>query len=203
MATVHAHPQFRDRLHDRGPRRNDVFVDHRPRDPGNPLVGRAAVDAAAEPGEQASLHRIAEVRQLQGVTLRNVARRLGMSLPVVRRQEQSDSDLRISDLLRWQQVLEVPVAELLVEGDGQLSGPVLQRSRMVKLMKTAAVLRERTAGTPAAQAAEMLVSQILEIMPELADVTPWQTPVPRRSGDDVGRAARGQVPDTIFHREAP
>ena len=93
-------------------------------------------------------HRIAEVRRRQGVTLRNVARRLGIEMSVVRRQEQPDCDLRLSDLQRWQEVLEVPVAELLEEGEGQLSGPVLERSRMVKLMKTAAAIRERTSGTP-------------------------------------------------------
>ncbi|MEI7863572.1 MAG: helix-turn-helix transcriptional regulator, partial [Planctomycetota bacterium] len=78
-----------------------------------------------------SLHRIAEVRQRQGVTLRNVARRLGVEMSVVRRQEQPDCDVRVSDLMKWQEVLEVPVSELLVESEGQLSGPVLERARMV------------------------------------------------------------------------
>ena len=144
------------------------------------------------------LHRIAVVREQQGVTLRNVARRLELSLPVVRRQEQPDCDLRLSELLRWQQVLEVPVAELLVEGEGQLSGPVLARSRMIKLMKTAAALRERAAGTPAARITEMLVEQILELMPELADVTAWHTSGGRRSLDDVGRTARFTVSEDVF-----
>jgi transcriptional regulator with XRE-family HTH domain len=149
--------------------------------------------------EQAVLHRIAEVRRLQGVTLRNVARRLGMSLPVVRRQEQPDCDLRISELHRWQEVLEVPVSELLVEGDGQLSGPVLHRARMVKLMKTAAALRERTEGSPVARMVEMLVDQILEIMPELADVTPWHSVGQRRTLDDMGRTP---VSEDVFRRGA-
>jgi hypothetical protein len=119
---------------------------------------------------------------------------------VVRRQEQADCDLRLSDLQRWQEVLEVPVAELLVEGDGQLSGPVLERSRMVKLMKTAAAIRERSAGTAVCRMVEMLVEQILEIMPELADVTPWHTVGQRRTLDDLGRTARATVPDEILRR---
>ena len=52
------------------------------------------------------LHRIADVRRLQGVTLRNVSRRLGLPLAAVRRQEQADCDLRLSDLMQWQEVLE-------------------------------------------------------------------------------------------------
>jgi transcriptional regulator with XRE-family HTH domain len=146
------------------------------------------------------MHRIAEVRHRQGVTLRNVARRLGMEISVVRRQEQAESDLRISEVMAWQSVLEVPIAELLVEDEGQLSGPVLERSRMVKLMKTAAAIRERTGGTPVGKMVEMLVSQILEIMPELEDVTPWNTVGQRRTLDDVGRTARSSVPDDLFRR---
>jgi len=143
-------------------------------------------------------HRIADVRRLQGVTLRNVSRRLGLPLAVVRRQEETDCDLRLSDLLKWQTVLEVPVAELLVEDEGQLSGPVLQRSRMVKLMKTAAAIRERTEGTAAGRMVSMLIDQILELMPELADVTAWHSVGPRRTLGDVGRAGRCTVSDDVF-----
>lgn len=150
--------------------------------------------------QQRQLHRIAEVRRLQGVTLRNVSRRLGAPLSAVRRQEQPDCDLRVSDLLQWQEVLEVPVAELLVEGEGQLSGPVLERSRMVKLMKTAAAIRERTQDTTTARMVSMLIEQILELMPELADVTPWHTIGQRRTLDDVGRTARQTVAEEVFRR---
>ncbi|MEX0668936.1 MAG: helix-turn-helix transcriptional regulator [Pirellulales bacterium] len=170
-------------------------------------VARAEFDADSLARERrasreptVSLHRIAEVRQRQGVTLRNVARRLGMSLPVVRHQEQPECDMRISDLLRWQQVLEVPVAELLVEGDDQLSGPVLERSRMVKLMKTAAAIRERTEGQPVGRMVTMLIEQILEIMPELSDVTPWHAVGQRRTLDEVGRTGRTMIDESVFRR---
>jgi transcriptional regulator with XRE-family HTH domain len=163
---------------------------------------RAACDGVAQTrgrrGGKKPLHRIAEVRRLQGVTLRNVSRRLGVSLAVIRRQEDPDCDLRVSELLRWQEVLEVPLAELLEEGDGQLSGPVLQRSRMVKLMKTAAAIRERTEGTAAGRMVSMLIDQILEIMPELADVAPWHTVGQRRTLDDLGRTARCTISDEVF-----
>jgi len=167
-----------------------------------------AVRAADDAGDQrprrgrCRLHRVAEVRQQQGVTLRNVARRLGIPMPVVRRQEQADCDLRISELLRWQEVLEVPVAELLVEGEGQLSGPVLERSRMVKLMKTAAAIRERSQDPAVSRMVAMLVEQILEIMPELADVTPWHSVGQRRTRDELGRTARTIVSEDLFRRSA-
>jgi len=164
-----------------------------------------AVRAAADGSEAATVraggfHRIAEVRCQQGVTLRNVARRLGVPLPVVRRQEQPGCDLRLSELLRWQEVLEVPVAELLVEGEGQLSGPVLARSRMVKLMKTAAAIRDRAQDPNVVRMVTMLVEQILEIMPELADVTPWHSVGQRRTREDLGRTARTVVSEEMFRR---
>ncbi len=166
------------------------------------FVAEPAPDArGASLAKQTPLHRIAEVRRRQGVTLRNVARRLGMSLPVVRHQELPECDLRLSDLHRWQQVLEVPVAELLVEGDDQLSGPVLERSRMVKLMKTAAAIRERTEGQPVSQMVTMLIDQILEIMPELSDVTPWHAGGQRRTLDDVGRTGRLTIAEDVFRRD--
>jgi transcriptional regulator with XRE-family HTH domain len=166
---------------------------------------RAALESGADSPRSANrrqrrLHRIAEVRRLQGVTLRNVSRRLGAPLSLVRRQEQPDYDLRLSDLLQWQEVLEVPVAELLVEGEGQLSGPVLQRSRMVKLMKTAAAIREHAHDATTVRMVSMLIEQILELMPELADVTPWHTIGQRRTLDDLGRTARQMVSEEVFRR---
>ncbi|MBM4021255.1 MAG: hypothetical protein FJ284_03270 [Planctomycetes bacterium] len=171
-------------------------------DSGHSEAARAASEAE-DPGQGRTVggfHRIAEVRRQQGVTLRNAARRLGIPMPVVRRQEQADCDLRLSDLLRWQEVLQVPVAELLVEGEGQLSGPVLQRSRMVKLMKTAAAIRERSQDATVARMVTMLVDQILEIMPELADVTPWHSVGQQRTRGELGRTAWTVIPEELFRR---
>ena len=170
-----------------------------------PAQGMRRRTVGGNPGPRRSrsrrLHRIAEVRQQQGVTLRNVARRLGIEMAVIRRQEQPDANLRISDLLQWQHVLEVPLSDLLEEGEGQLSGPVLARSRMVKLMKTAAAIREQVGNEKqAAHLINQLIEQILEIMPELADVTPWHTIGQRRTLDDVGKVARYTVSDDLFGR---
>jgi transcriptional regulator with XRE-family HTH domain len=208
MATVHYEAECRDDFDDSDDGSLNPFA---VADSGHSDAARAA-DEYGNSGQgsrsagrrsRRKMHRIAEVRQRQGVTLRNVSRRLGIELSVVRDQEQADCDLRISEVLAWHSVLEVPIAELLVEDEGQLSGPVLERSRMVKLMKTAAALRERTGGTPAGRMVEMLVAQILEIMPELEDVTPWNTVGQRRTLDDVGRTARSSVPDDIFRRPRP
>lgn len=172
----------------------DFEFDEPPREPVRPshevVPGRHPVHRA--------LHRIAEVRQQQQVSLRRAARLLGLSISEVRRQERSVSDLTVSQLLRWQQVLEVPVAELLVEAEGQLAGPVLERSRMVRLMKTAAAIRERTRGTAAARLVTMLIEQVVELMPEVEGVTPWPGAGQPRRRDDFGRAAECPMPDAFF-----
>ena len=197
MATVDCDRDYTNPFDERDELREDVYdtlLD------ATPDSNADVTSVAVSRDQGVLLHRIAEVRQRQGVTLRNVARRLGMSLPVVRRQEQGDCDLRLSDLHRWQQVLEVPVAELLVEGEGSLSGPVLQRSRMVKLMKTAAAIRERSRDAESVRLVSMLVEQILEIMPELADVTPWHSVGQRRTREELGRTARMVVSEEMFRR---
>ena len=217
MATVHYESQCRDEFEDSDEFLRNPFA---VADSDTSDVARAAADYSSPPISRSNtdclpnrqqdrrikskaFHRIAEVREHQGITLRNVSRRLGVELSVVRRQEQSDCDMRLSELHRWQQVLDVPVAELLVEGDGQLSGPVLERARMVKLMKTAAAIRERTGGTPVGRMVTMLITQILEIMPELENVTPWPTVGQRRMLDDVGRTACNIMPDDVFRKPLP
>src|SRR5687768_12949497 len=76
-----------------------------------------------------ALHRLGLVRRQQGVALRTVARHLNVDLEEAARQEQECCDLPLSTLQRWQQVLDVPIAELLVESDDMLSGPVMDRAR--------------------------------------------------------------------------
>ncbi|MFM7033619.1 MAG: helix-turn-helix domain-containing protein [Planctomycetia bacterium] len=149
-------------------------------------------------GTRRGLHRIAEVRRQQGVTLRTVARHLRLPVAEVRRQELAASDLRLSELRGWQQVLEVPVAELLVEAEGQLSAPVLERARMVKIMKTAAAIRERTRGSATGRLVAMLIDQIVELMPEIEGVAPWPEAGQRRTLNDLGRTAQFPVSEAIF-----
>jgi hypothetical protein len=48
----------------------------------------------------------------------------------------------------------------------------------------------------------MLVEQILEIMPELADVTPWHSVGQRRTREDLGRTARMVVSEEMFRRSS-
>ncbi len=149
---------------------------------------------------QRPLHRLATVRKQQGISHRNVARRLGVDVPTVIEQEQEEADLPLSVIYAWQRVLDVPVAELLVDTDAPLSPPVMERARLVKLMKTAAAIMEKAHSNSLKRLVTMMVEQLLEIMPELRDVSAWHTVGQRRTLDDYGRAVERQLPDDLLRR---
>ena len=81
------------------------------------------------------------------------------------------------------------VTELLVDDNEPLSPPVMKRARMVRLMKTAMAIREEAQALPLKRMAQMLVEQLIEIMPELKEVNPWNAVGQRRTLDELGQAA--------------
>lgn len=144
------------------------------------------------------LHRIATVRNQQGVSLRSVARQMGRTVSFVRAQEDETEDLKISDLARWQKVLGVPLQDLLVDPDPPLSKPVMERAKLVRIMKTAAALKDNVKSEGAQRLATMLVQQLIEIMPELEHVSPWHSVGQRRSLDEYGRIVERRFSDDMF-----
>ena len=100
-----------------------------------------------QPGQ--ALHRIQEVRRLQGMSLRTAARQLGPDIRSIRAQEQATTDLRLTDIYNWQRALDVPISELLVDEDEPLSRPVRERGAMLKIMKTARSIVESAPSGPA------------------------------------------------------
>ena len=121
------------------------------------------------------LHRIATVRHQQGVSLRSVARQMGRTVSYVRAQEDETEDLKITDLARWQKMLGVPLQDLLVDPDPPLSKPVMERAKLVRIMKTAAALKDNVKSEGAQRLATMLIQQLIEIMPELEHVSAWHS----------------------------
>ena len=154
-----------------------------------------------QPGH--SLHRIQEVRRLQGMSLRTAARQLETDIRSIRAQEQASTDLKLSDLYKWQQALDVPVSELLVDSDEPLSRPVRERACLLKVMKTARSLLESAPDGAVRRMAENLVEQLIELMPELAEVSPWHSVGQRRSMDEMGRIGESPICDTtLYYSEA-
>lgn len=169
-----------------------------------PVIGNNALPVSTTvDSPQPILHRIREVRQQQGMSLRTIARRMRVETRDVRDLEDPHRDLQLSELYHWQQVLEVPVADLLVESQEPLSRPVLERARLLKLMKTAQAMLEKAPTGEIRHMAEMFIEQLCEIMPELKDVGPWPAVGQRRTVDDVSKIMEQVVRmrDTLVDHE--
>ena len=149
-------------------------------------------------GDGKPLHRLGTVRRLQGVSRRAVARRLNVDVSVVKQQEDETSDLPLSTVYKWQQMLEVPIGELLVDDEDPLSPTVMKRARMVRLMKTVLSILERSNQPAIRRMAQNLVNQLVELMPELKGVTAWHAVGQRRRLTEYGRAAERRLSPDVF-----
>jgi transcriptional regulator with XRE-family HTH domain len=150
-------------------------------------------------GDGRPLHRLGAVRRLQGVSRRAIARRLNVDISTVKQQEEETADLPLSTLYLWQQLLDVPIGELLVDNEDPLSPPVMKRARMVRLMKTVLSILERSNQPGIRRMAENLVSQLVELMPELKGVTAWHAVGQRRRLNEYGRAAERRLSSDVFY----
>jgi transcriptional regulator with XRE-family HTH domain len=146
-----------------------------------------------------SLQKLSAARRRQGLSVRCVAQRLGRTVTEVRAQEDEHSDLLVSELYRWQQALEVPVEELLAEPEDSLSPRVQMRAQLLKVMKTAMAIRRQARSEGERRLARLLVEQLLEIMPELKEVSGWPAVGHRRRADEMGRIGENPIPDDWLH----
>ena len=149
--------------------------------------------------EGRKLHQLGEARRRQGLSVRCVAQRMQKTIGEIRAQEEEHADLPISELYRWQEVLDVPLEELLLGPDDTLSPRVLTRARMLRIMKTARSIRNQAHSNPLRRLARLLIHQLLEIMPELKEVSAWPTVGHRRTADEMGRIAENPIPDDWIH----
>jgi transcriptional regulator with XRE-family HTH domain len=155
-------------------------------------------DAREGPTGKRPLHRLGAVRRLQGMSRRTLARRLNTEVTTVRLQERDTADMLLSDLYEWQKALDVPVAELLVEAGDSLSTPILKRAQLVRVMKTAQAILAQTKQVRVRRMAQTMVDQLVELMPELAEVGPWHAVGKRRRRDEYGAAAQRRLSDDVF-----
>lgn len=141
---------------------------------------------------ETGLHRIAKIREQQGITERTMARRLGVDVKRYRQLEDPHCDLSLTQLIAIQAALEVPIGDLLEDRQG-LSRPVEERAKMLKIMKTAVALKEAKISARADRMAQMLCEQLVELMPELAEVSGWPQFGARRGASAVGKALQQPI----------
>ncbi len=154
-----------------------------------PKLASDMVEMEETDDSDVQMHRIRTVRMQQEVSMRTAARRSGVDVRTLRRQERETSDLRLSDLHNWQKALDVPIAELVEEPGAHLSKSVMERAKMVRLMKTATQILEKAESDSMNCMAQVLVDQLIDMMPELEGVSAWHEFGQRRSLDEYGMAA--------------
>lgn len=160
-----------------------------PSNPKNAGKSETSADSLrAGPPEPRRLHRLATVRQLEGVSRRTLARRMKVSIKQIRWEENEFNDISLSALYRWQRALGVPLQELLLQPGEELSPPIKLRAQLLRMMKTAVTIRERARQASIQRLAQMLIDQLLEIMPELQGVSPWPAVGKSRLPIDYGQA---------------
>jgi hypothetical protein len=145
------------------------------------------------------LQKLGAARRRQGLSVRCVAQRLGRPVSEVRAQEEEHSDLLVSELYRWQAALEVPLEELLNDPQDTLSTRVQTRARLLRVMKTAIAIRRQARSEAERRLTRLLVEQLIEIMPELKEVSGWPAVGHRRTADDMGRIAENPISDDWLH----
>lgn len=155
--------------------------------------GEAAKVRSTPDPDSRRLHRLKAVCRLEGVSKQTLARQLNLDAAAVSRQIQPDSDMLLSDLYKWSRALEVPAAELLVESDQALAAGVSRRAQLVRIMKTAVSIHKTTTEPDVQSAVASLMEQLIDMMPQLADVTAWPELGQPRRLDEVGVAAERRL----------
>jgi transcriptional regulator with XRE-family HTH domain len=162
------------------------------------LSGRRAAPERNLTAPPRALHRLGAVRRLQGVSRRSVARKLDTDVAKVKIEERPTADLLLSRLYEWQEALEVPVTELLVEAGDELAMPVLKRAQLVRMMKTVLGILDASREEPIRRMAQTLIDQFLDVMPELRGISPWHAVGRRRRRDEYGVAALRRISEDVF-----
>ena len=88
--------------------------------------------------------------------------------------------------------------ELLVEAGDSLVSPILERSQLVRLMKSVLAIREQAKQESIRRMAQTMCDQLTEIMPELASVSAWHAVGKRRRLNELGVAAHRRLTEDVF-----
>lgn len=81
------------------------------------------------------LHRLREHRNRLGLSVGEVAMRMGISPSLVWIQESPESDVTLTTLTEWSKALKLPVSELLVEHHDGMELVEIQRQRLSAMLE--------------------------------------------------------------------
>ncbi len=188
-------PQVGNSQNQQAPRQNSSAIEPRhQQEPPKEVTAAGQQRPVPTQAEErpAERHRVARVRQQQGISQRTMARRMAIDIQRYRQLENPARDLTLSELADLQVALDVPLIDLL-EDRQALSRPVEERAKLVKIMKTAVALRENKVNSRVDRMCEMLCEQLIDLMPELEEVGGWPQFGARRGNSAIGKALQQPV----------
>lgn len=142
-------------------------------------------------------HRLQEARIRAGVTLRALSSRTGIPLRRLQRQEASN-DVSLNDLLRWQEALGVPLAELVDGPNDELAEMNRVRAGLVKIMRSVRSLQQTKLSEPQEAFVENLQTTLQTLMPELDAVRSWPVYGERRSTRSLPRIESNVISTAVW-----
>lgn len=150
------------------------------------------------PSVPRALHRLGAIRKMRKLSLADVAQRLQLTCEEAKRQEQGESDLTLRDLYRWQQLLKVPVSDLLSDVEEPLALPAVKPEKLSPALQMALLILQQTKQPGIRRMAHTLVDQLVELSPELKRVAEEHTAGQSHRFDEQGRAMKGSLPVDFF-----
>ena len=136
------------------------------------LIGSGGQSTAAMP--EGKLHVIKDVRINRGLTIEEVAARLGKSVESASMEEAATTDLTLSVLRAWSKALGVPVGDLLIERPEYAGIPGLTKNRLAQLELTASKIVKLASDKATLTFARGLCRQIREFFDD--DAIPLADP---------------------------
>lgn len=152
-------------------------------------------DLRRKPGlpAQEKLHRLAEIRRREGISVRAMARRLGVTSTEVRRQERSFTDIPLRVVAEWAAALRMPIGELVADANDGLPPHLHRRANLLRAMKAARAIERRAKEKTVRLLAADISQRLLAVMPELVEVSAEQDLAEKRQLP-LGRIATETIP---------
>jgi transcriptional regulator with XRE-family HTH domain len=122
-----------------------------------------------------AVHQVELARHCKGLSRRDVARRMDVDLNEVKRQENETTDLRLTELYRWQEALDATLPELLTGDHDPISTPEIDSRRMAKMLNATTEIRKTTNQSQVHRLAQMLLWQLGELSPQMDGLRQWQS----------------------------
>lgn len=147
---------------------------------------------------QGHWNHVRDARFRERLSLRTVAKRLGITASEAARREAPENDMRMSEIHAWSEALRVPPNELVFGVAEQQDAEISARACLVRTARLLHRVQKRVPDRDIRREAASMINEIIEAMPEVQSLLEsWSSTsrggeafAPARSVTDLLRASR-------------